>query len=1000
VAVETDNSYQVNYEWEKLNAEQFEIVIEHLLRAMGFKNVARKGGPGDEGEDVSAQEVMGNATSAPLNRAWSVQCKRHSKVKKSDIMEEISWFDAKETDVWLLCTSYSPSPSFKRWFDGMKKKRRSHFKIAAWWRNELDIHVTSHIPYLLQNLDRSICQSLGFSAVVQGIEIDAVKAATSVARSIVDGQIRRFARSKYLPNLYVKRELQARLSQFHSTEENICQHFKSKLSREVNGLHSSFEAAIRTAEHLKLPYSFHGMFDRLTPKERDSKLKALNDDWNEFHRRLWESSVRWIKQVRRSTELLQKSVAQFSATRFIDHPTEVQALNQQLEAFRELIGAPPVRILPDSISTLRKEILKNMGRYQTNDAPPQETFSIISLPTAICDPDKHLNSAQETVEILMKNALLVIDRAGSGKTNLLCHVASELSQQAPVVLLFGKQIDSDPDELVNQLCRTLSQAFNCLPSFAIVEANRVLGVTGDFVHVFVDGINEARNVRVADTAVVRLLEALHGLRFRITLTCRDIYWEFFDYAEWSHFVQTTCRDALDIFSHAEYAYALPLYLKHFRIKCDLRDEALEQCQHPLLLRFFCEAYGDIDGNGSSLGLVDSIRLKELFDEYIRRKAEQIRAKLCHQNAERVTSYLRSLVEFMFANVSTSILTSQVGSATGDEDVHTRESMYVALLDEDIILEERPTSAPDIRHVSFVYEAFMEYMMARALIHGPERYNVISEEDLLLVLNDAGRKWINAKGVADFIALMLFSGEGERHKWAPAHFLYCLASGVKVWKEAFWSIVGKLRTEHLVPEIFDLFPLAMSGDTKISVLKEMLKVLGRSSSEEAQRLCAVLIWSAVLPLKMISWSMLHRIETMNRKELASLADTLCNSPPQGRQSPDADTLTSGSVLNATLPYLEEDTRLIMEKKMSRLGRPAANVEARRLSIQIIWDAFPKFQPMVLNALFTADRSLQRFAAFRISGAVWSQNVMILVYEIAKHHRDRELAQILIRNKAAF
>ena len=39
-------------------------------------------------------------------------------------------------------------------------------------------------------------------------------------------------------------------------------------------------------------------------------------------------------------------------------------------------------------------------------------------------------------------------------------------------------------------------------------------------------------------------------------------------------------------------------------------DAAEQCRHPLLLRFFCEAY-----SGQDVGELEDIRLKELFDRY-------------------------------------------------------------------------------------------------------------------------------------------------------------------------------------------------------------------------------------------------------------------------------------------------------------------------------------------------------------------------------------------------
>jgi len=983
----------MQYQWEKLSPKEFELIVESLLRSLGFTNVSTFAGPGDEGEDIRAQETLGQSTITPVVRTWVIQCKRTTSLKRQDITEELAWCEAKDFDVWLLCTTCRPTPSFRRWFEALKAKRQYRFKIEAWWRSELDVHVATASGYLAHHLPRSILSRLGIP--VGETTNHSTKAAISIARSIVDSQIRRFARGKYVPHLYVKRELQTQLFDFHAHEHAIAQAFKRSLVTRVSQAAASLASTTKAARSLAMPYSMGEALRGFKEEERKALIERVTVAWARYRNELWTSSAKWIKDAEQQSEQLRRLAEQFPSDRFIDHAPRLAALKQKIDTVLDLLQKAPTRTVPNIVQLALEAVRDGTWPRKSKSKLQRQSFSILSLPTTSCECENHIRTVQRELESLSQTVFLVIDRAGSGKTNVLCHVASELSHRSIVVLLFGKQIERESNELLTQLSRVLAQAFACDPSDAILTASKRLAAIGQFIQVLVDGINEARDVQVADTAVMRLLEALHGLRFRVTITCRDIYWAFFNYAHWSHFVHTTRRDALDVFSATEYAYALPLYLKHFKITCKLRGDAYEQLQHPLLLRFFCEAYGDVEGDGHSLGLVDNIRLKELFDEYLSRKSEQIRVRLFHQNPAHVTAYLIRLVEFMFANATTSILTNQVGDATGDRDVHTRDSMFVALLDEDIILDERPTNTSEQRYVSFVYEAFMEYMMARAIMTDPNRYAADSEEALFSVLNKAAREWINVKGVADFLALMLFDGEGERHAWCPIRFMRCLAAGTKIWKEAFWSSVGKLSGKHLNARLFDLFPIGMGRNAKVTMLKEMLKVLSRASAEEAHRLCGVLIWSSVLPLNALSWATFEQVPRMSPSEIRVLAESIANTVPQPAPTLTQTGITSGSIFNAVLPFLNASAQERVRKRMSHLGQPAINIELTTPVIQLVWDTFPRLQPMIINALITDNVKLRRFAAYRIAGSSWQGNWRALVCQIARNMNDLQVGSVILQ-----
>ena len=74
--------------------------------------------------------------------------------------------------------------------------------------------------------------------------------------------------------------------------------------------------------------------------------------------------------------------------------------------------------------------------------------------------------------------------------------------------------------------------------------------------------------------------------------------------------------------------ALELHLERHGIIGRLVKHAAEQCRHPLLLRFFCQAY-----RGQYIGEVADIRLKELLDRFWNQMLAAIAERMIRQGAK-------------------------------------------------------------------------------------------------------------------------------------------------------------------------------------------------------------------------------------------------------------------------------------------------------------------------------------------------------------------------------
>ena len=74
-----------------------------------------------------------------------------------------------------------------------------------------------------------------------------------------------------------------------------------------------------------------------------------------------------------------------------------------------------------------------------------------------------------------------------------------------------------------------------------------------------------------------------------------------------------------------------------------------------------------------------------------------------------------MVRDMFAARKAEVTTCRFKKVTGVRDMDSATSVYLTLLGEDIILEESPAGRADQRRVSFVYEEFMEYVLALGVL---------------------------------------------------------------------------------------------------------------------------------------------------------------------------------------------------------------------------------------------------------------------------------------------
>ena len=438
------------------------------------------------------------------------------------------------------------------------------------------------------------------------------------------------------------------------------------------------------------------------------------------------------------------------------------------------------------------------------------------------------------------NCFLIVAPAGSGKTNLLCDLARRRVARQPVVLLMGGSLYlSGETGLLGAVQTEIEAAGPEVQFHSAAGCLHSLGRLAEELNrdalLILDAINEHDSPDEMKKALGSLLRATRGKRVKLLVTCRDYYWGLFQADFWPAALANRppaepaaeekgpAEEDFSRFGAAEQERALALYLDHYQIIGHPVGDAAEQCRQPLLLRFFCEAY-----RGQEVGEMEDIRLKELFDEYWKRKLSSIAELMAKQRprdgawlapaelAAAVGDYLLTVAAYMLHHNVRAAPLAEIGQAGGrEEQPGDRRSYYGRIRDEFIILEEveRGEGRQRACQVAFVYEEFMEYAMARSLIRDWERAN-LDERAILAAIEALTGKY---GSFAQILGVIVYLGLMLKEQRGLALWSLLLNKGEQ-WRGVVFETFRKLPKDQLDAGVFDALLEMLNSDQEESRLQ--------------------------------------------------------------------------------------------------------------------------------------------------------------------------------------
>ena len=317
-----------------------------------------------------------------------------------------------------------------------------------------------------------------------------------------------------------------------------------------------------------------------------------------------------------------------------------------------------------------------------------------------------IKEINDFVKLQGQKCVALVANAGYGKTNLLCHLANNLSKKYPVILLTGQMEITGQYDIEYYIQRQLELL---LPGNFANWMNRIKQVldhpSRQYLFILIDGINENSNLPLFVRLLRDFIIRLEDKRIKLILSCRNIFWDLF-YATLKHSLFQTKTIELNEFNEQEINQAIRLYFQRFNIQSSLDASNLLSLRNPLLLRFFCEAHRDYQ-----LDQVSNLELLSVFNLYIERVEAKIIEQLGLLRTEQIIGFLTKLGHRMWLKRKTSLNLSELEITPAETNKST--SIYNLIRSENLIFEKSLQFSLTQRNICFLYDEFMEYIIARS-----------------------------------------------------------------------------------------------------------------------------------------------------------------------------------------------------------------------------------------------------------------------------------------------
>lgn len=486
--------------------------------------------------------------------------------------------------------------------------------------------------------------------------------------------------NKYIPNLHTETRVDFRI---HSL---LCD---SIFSQYLKGQMESLEGYI--AE-----------FDNVVEELRESRSRI---DWQDVRNKLITYSNQLRKSFVEIARVLFNTNDYLSSGRFkqieqIDWDSIERELKKRIDDYiRTVRNFDPEKLPYNGKKELQKTVIHYIEKKSS--APLYIANKVAGLLFEIMDNMKGTDL----------HDLHIFGGAGVGKTHIACHICQDrITNGLPAILLLGKQFTGNVP-----LEKKILQILDIPSSYSWEDFVQALQVAAKAhktkIPIVIDALNEAQNVDIWKHELPGFTDLSTNLpQVVLITTCRLNY-------QSKIWKPPEPKNAIETygFEPDSREEAIAKYFDWYKIKCDLTLAPLNQFNHPIFLKIFCESQNRERRIEKQIYLGEQTLL-QVFEDYVTQCNEVICSKLDkHPSACIVQNALKNLAKELWEQKSRYVLlfdAVQLIDSTDMRNLGWLNSITSAILDEGLLINRDLINGQEVVH--FAYNLLGGYMIAKEI----------------------------------------------------------------------------------------------------------------------------------------------------------------------------------------------------------------------------------------------------------------------------------------------
>ncbi|QNK85586.1 hypothetical protein HOO31_02980 [Aliarcobacter cryaerophilus] len=254
-----------------------------------------------------------------------------------------------------------------------------------------------------------------------------------------------------------------------------------------------------------------------------------------------------------------------------------------------------------------------------------------------------INKFEKKFNLLNKQLIFLTEKAGQGKTNLICDFVDKVMIKKNLlgVMFTGNEFNRlSQQQIEDVILKDIYGFQNTHITFDefLDDIEYICNKNNAIFTIVIDGLNENSNIEQFSQELYRFVEKILVKKFiRLIFTCRSEYFEQrFNIFKEPSFNQKMLMMDNYMERYHRHDEELPEYLqnrlldsyfKFFRVKSTVFDNVRHKLSDDfLLLRIFCEVYGEYTNPNAPTEQVYDIYKDDLFKKYFEYKKEEIKTK--------------------------------------------------------------------------------------------------------------------------------------------------------------------------------------------------------------------------------------------------------------------------------------------------------------------------------------------------------------------------------------